>query len=79
LAIPKLAEGGIVNRPTIAMIGERGPEAVIPLSGRRSQAMNGVVININGNVSAQNPYDLIEELADRISRLWDEKGRGRIR
>jgi len=32
--IPKLAEGGIVNRPTLAMIGEAGPEAVIPLSGR---------------------------------------------
>jgi len=31
--IPTLGEGGIVTRPTLAMIGERGPEAVIPLSG----------------------------------------------
>lgn len=31
--IPLLAEGGIVNRPTLAMIGEAGPEAVVPLSG----------------------------------------------
>ena len=30
-AVPMLAEGGIVNRPTTALIGERGPEAVIPL------------------------------------------------
>lgn len=30
--IPKLAEGGIVSSPTIAMIGEAGPEAVVPLS-----------------------------------------------
>lgn len=29
--IPKLARGGIVDSPTIAMIGERGKEAVIPL------------------------------------------------
>jgi hypothetical protein len=29
--IPLLAEGGIVNRPTMAMIGEAGKEAVIPL------------------------------------------------
>jgi molybdenum-dependent DNA-binding transcriptional regulator ModE len=29
--IPMLAEGGIVSRPTLALIGERGPEAVIPL------------------------------------------------
>lgn len=28
------AKGGIVTRPTLAMIGEAGPEAVIPLNGR---------------------------------------------
>lgn len=32
LTIPKLAEGGIVTRPTLALVGERGPEAVIPLA-----------------------------------------------
>ena len=29
--IPMLAKGGIVNKPTVAMIGEAGAEAVIPL------------------------------------------------
>jgi hypothetical protein len=29
--IPKLAAGGIVTSPTLAMVGEAGPEAVIPL------------------------------------------------
>lgn len=29
--IPQLASGGIVTEPTLALIGERGPEAVIPL------------------------------------------------
>jgi hypothetical protein len=29
--IPRLAEGGIVNSPTLALIGEAGPEAVVPL------------------------------------------------
>ena len=29
--IPKLAKGGIVNSATLAMIGERGKEAVVPL------------------------------------------------
>lgn len=29
--IPQLAAGGIVTRPTLALIGERGPEAVVPL------------------------------------------------
>ena len=29
--IPRLAEGGIITKPTLAMIGENGPEAVVPL------------------------------------------------
>lgn len=31
-SVPKLAAGGIVTRPTLALIGEAGPEAVIPLN-----------------------------------------------
>lgn len=31
LPIPKLARGGLVDKPTIAMIGEAGKEAVVPL------------------------------------------------
>jgi hypothetical protein len=30
--IPTLAEGGVVTKPTLAMIGEKGPEAVVPLN-----------------------------------------------
>lgn len=30
--IPMLAAGGIVTKPTLALIGEAGPEAVVPLS-----------------------------------------------
>lgn len=47
--IPMLAEGGIVNRPTLAMIGEAGAEAVIPLSKMNGMG-NGqtIVVNING-------------------------------
>jgi len=33
---PHLAAGGIVTRPTYALIGESGPEAIIPLSRARS-------------------------------------------
>lgn len=29
--IPYLAEGGIIDQPTLAMVGERGKEAVVPL------------------------------------------------
>lgn len=34
--IPKLAKGGIVNSPTLAMIGEAGQEAVMPLKNNTS-------------------------------------------
>jgi len=34
--IPLLGQGGIVTRPTLAMIGESGPEAVVPLSRAQS-------------------------------------------
>lgn len=50
--IPMLANGGIVTSPTLAMIGERGPEAVIPLTGANAgMGMGGgtnVTINVNG-------------------------------
>jgi TP901 family phage tail tape measure protein len=44
--IPELADGGIVYRPTLAMIGEAGPEAVVPLS--RGGGM-GTTINLTVN------------------------------
>ena len=44
--VPQLARGGIVRTPTLAMIGEKGPEAVIPLN--RAGAM-GATFNITVN------------------------------
>lgn len=49
--IPMLAKGGIVNRPTLAMIGEAGPEAVVPLN-RANGIGQGITINISGNTIA---------------------------
>ncbi len=34
--VPKLAEGGIVSKPTLAMVGESGSEAIIPLDKKGS-------------------------------------------
>jgi len=49
--IPMLGDGGIVSSPTLAMIGERGPEAVIPLN--RAGGMGGnYTINVNGGLSS---------------------------
>lgn len=49
--IPMLAAGGIVTSPTLAMIGEAGPEAVIPLNGKNVGMGSNVTINISGGIS----------------------------
>ena len=46
--LPRLAEGGITTGPTIAMIGEKGPEAVIPLDRLGSMGGNTITVNVNG-------------------------------
>ena len=47
--IPRLAEGGIVNSPTLALIGEAGPEAVVPLD--RMQTGGEITINVTGGLA----------------------------
>jgi hypothetical protein len=65
--IPMLAEGGIVTGPTLAMIGERGPEAVIPLSGPNAGAgMGGNTVNIN--VNGGDPNAVVEALRSYMFR-----------
>jgi len=47
--LPRMAEGGIVSSPTLALIGEAGPEAVVPLD--RMNTGGGVTINVTGGLS----------------------------
>ena len=53
--IPRLARGGIVNRPTLAMLGEQGPEAVVPLG--RSGAGMTVNLVINGDINGMDDFE----------------------
>ena len=65
--IPRLAEGGIVTGPTLALIGEAGPEAVVPLDG--SHSMGGptyITVNVQG-VSG-------EEVIEAIQRETRQRG-----
>jgi hypothetical protein len=47
-----LAQGGIVTSPTLSMIGESGPEAVIPLNKLGQFGLGaggaGITVNVNG-------------------------------
>jgi uncharacterized membrane protein YjjP (DUF1212 family) len=47
--LPRMAEGGIVSSPTLALIGEAGPEAVVPLD--RLQNGGGITINVTGGLA----------------------------
>lgn len=65
--IPRLAEGGIVTGPTLALIGEAGPEAVVPLDGSHSMGgTNYITINVTG-VSG-------EEVVNAIKRETEFRG-----
>ena len=61
--IPMLADGGIVRSATLALIGEGGPEAVIPLD-RLDQAGGGptYVINVTGALDAEGVARQIERI-----------------
>jgi TP901 family phage tail tape measure protein len=62
--IPMLAEGGIVRSATLALIGEGGPEAVIPLD-RLDRAGGGgdtYVINVTGALDAEGVARQIERV-----------------
>lgn len=50
--LPALATGAIVRKPTVALIGEAGPEAVVPLSGRSGGGRSGAA---GGNVTVNAP------------------------
>lgn len=61
------AEGGIVTRPTQALIGESGPEAVVPLKNN-TEWINKVAATINEKETDNSQIVvLLEELIDVVS------------
>jgi len=70
--IPYLAEGGIVTGPTLAMIGENGPEAVIPLNGNNGGMGGGVTINITGGISSA--ADIGRSVVDALTQYTQVYG-----
>lgn len=59
-----LASGGIVTSPTMALIGEAGPEAVIPLSG--SGIGGNITINITNAGSVIAEADLVSSIRNAL-------------
>lgn len=71
--IPAFAKGGIVNQPTIGLIGEAGPEAVVPLS-KGGGALGGVTIinNISGSVVTEKELAVV--IRNNMAQLLRRKG-----
>jgi len=74
--VPHLAQGGIVTKPTLAMIGEgRESEAVIPLSKLKDMigsGGNGITVE---NMNVRNDVD-IQLIARELFNLSQTKARG---
>jgi hypothetical protein len=67
ISLPRLAEGGIVTRPTTALIGENGPEAIIPLNRDYSgKTINIYIEKINGLTGRDLANSLQKELNKKI-------------
>lgn len=82
--LPHLASGGIVTGPTMALVGEAGPEAIIPLSafngggnlaGAGSSGGGGnIIVNINGGTylsqeASRMMGDMIAKVINRQLKL----------
>ena len=80
---PKMATGGIVERPTRAVIGERGPEAVVPLSqmpqGQGQAAPDGraeIASAVGGALKAMGPVGSMvrKAIAPELAKLSTDVG-----
>jgi hypothetical protein len=68
--IPAMADGGIVTRPTIAMVGEAGAEAIIPLNrsgGMGGGTVNNININWSGAVDERSAESVAKEIVKQLN------------
>lgn len=72
--IPLLAAGGIVTSPTLAMIGEAGPEAVVPLD--RFGGMGLTISFAGANIYGAPSRATLDSWANGIASALDRLGPG---
>ena len=67
--IPKLAQGGVIDKPTLAMVGEAGKEAVMPLENntdwidKLADKLSGKMQASNVNYTINNNFEKMETTA----------------
>ena len=69
--IPQLAEGGIVSKPTVALIGEAGPEAVVPLDqiAQESPGVSTTVVEPDNSDLKKELQEMKQLMADLIAQI----------
>lgn len=73
------ATGGIVNRPTVALIGEAGPEALVPLNrtpgnGPLPAMSAGNTYNITVQAGVGDPRQIGQQVVEYIKRFESANG-----
>jgi vacuolar-type H+-ATPase subunit E/Vma4 len=79
LGIPAMADGGIVTGPTLALIGEQGSEAVIPLNqmGKMGGGGGAITVNVNGGLATS--AEVGRAVVDAIRQFNQVSGPANIR
>ena len=70
-----MAAGGIVSKPTVARLGEYGPEAVIPLTGGNARGF-GATYNIVVNAGVGDPGSIGQKVVETIKAFERRNGTG---
>ena len=75
--ITPAAQGGIVTSPTTALIGEGGPEAIIPLArGGQTNNMGGVNVTVNVSNPGASAQQIGSAVIENIQRELRRSGLG---
>lgn len=73
--LPHLATGGIVTRPTLALIGEAGAEAVVPLTGRGSAlGPQTIIVNVTTTGLGANSAQIQSSVAAALRNYQNRGG-----
>jgi hypothetical protein len=86
VGVQHFATGGLISKPTLALAGEAGPEAVLPLNdpkalrqiGQAIAAASGgggthLHVNVEGLISPDNLGKVMEQMSNRV-----RKGQGTL-
>jgi hypothetical protein len=71
-----MAAGGIVTKPTIARLGEFGPEMVIPMSGGNARGGIGSTYNITVQAGVGDPGSIGQKVVETIKAFERRNGNG---